>query len=56
VEKEWAALDLEAQKKAYWAIYGTRKQADFFSTKMDPNCRAGPWPEGTQDWAELCVK
>lgn len=54
--KEWAALDREAQKKAYWAVYGTRKQTDFYSEKMDPKCRGGYWPAATSDLAQLCLK
>ena len=40
VKKQWAEIDREIQEKAYWAIYGTRKQSTFFSERMDfENCK-----------------
>jgi peptide/nickel transport system substrate-binding protein len=55
-EKQWAAIDREAQEKAYWAVYGTRKQTNFYSTRMDPKCAGGYWPAATSDLAQLCLK
>jgi peptide/nickel transport system substrate-binding protein len=56
-EKEWAAIDQEIQRKAYWGIYGTRKQSTFMSERMDfDNCKGDNWPVGTHDWAQFCLK
>jgi peptide/nickel transport system substrate-binding protein len=56
-EKEWASLDRYAQQQAYWAVYGTRKQSTFFSTRMDfQNCKGDDWPLGTHDWGRFCLK
>ncbi len=53
---QWTALDVEIQKKAYWAIYGNRKQSTFFSDRMDfQNCK-GEHALWTHDWAEFCLK
>jgi peptide/nickel transport system substrate-binding protein len=57
VAEQWADLDREIQEKAYWAVYGTRKQTTFFSERMDfENCRGDDWPPGTHDWAQFCLK
>ena len=56
-EKEWAALDRDAQQHAYWGIYGTRKQSTFFSDRMDfRNCKGDDWPLATHDWGRFCLK
>jgi peptide/nickel transport system substrate-binding protein len=56
-EKEWAALDRYAQQQAYWAVYGTRKQSTFFSTRMDfANCKGDDGPLATHDWGRFCLK
>jgi peptide/nickel transport system substrate-binding protein len=56
VKKKWAAVDVEIQKKAYWAIYGNRKQSTFMSERMDfENCK-GEHSVYTHDWAEFCLK
>jgi len=56
-EKEWASLDRYAQQQAYWGTYGTRKQATFFSDRMDfQNCKGDDWPLATHDWARFCLK
>ena len=56
-EREWAALDRYAQQQAYWAVYGTRRQSTFFSTRMDfKNCKGDDWPLATHDWARFCLK
>jgi peptide/nickel transport system substrate-binding protein len=55
-KEKWAALDLEAQQKAYWAIYGNRKQSTFFSERMDfENCK-GIHATYTHDWSKFCLK
>ncbi len=54
--KQWSAIDKEIQEKAYWAIYGNRKQTTFFSERLDfENCK-GQHATYTQDWAEICLK
>jgi peptide/nickel transport system substrate-binding protein len=56
-EAEWAALDRYAQEQAYWAVYATRKQSTFFSTRMDfADCKGDDWPLATHDWARFCLK
>jgi peptide/nickel transport system substrate-binding protein len=56
-EQQWAALDRYAQQQAYLAIYGTRKQSTFFSTRMDfAHCKGDDWPLATHDWARFCLK
>jgi peptide/nickel transport system substrate-binding protein len=56
-EKQWAALDRYAQQQAYWAVYGTRKQSTFFSTRMDfAHCKGDDWPLATHDWGRFCLK
>jgi peptide/nickel transport system substrate-binding protein len=56
-EKEWASLDRYAQQQAYWGVYGTRKQATFFSDRMDfQNCKGDDWPLATHDWGRFCLK
>lgn len=56
-EKEWAALDRYVQQQAYWAVYGTRKQSTFFSTRMDfAHCKGDDWPLATHDWGRFCLK
>jgi peptide/nickel transport system substrate-binding protein len=55
-KEKWAARDLEAQRKAYWAIYGNRKQTTFFSERMDfENCK-GIHATYTHDWSKFCLK
>jgi len=56
VTKRWTEVDKEIQQKAYWAIYGNRKQTTFFSERMDfENCR-GEGVTYTHDWALFCLK
>ena len=56
-EQEWAALDRYVQQQAYWAVYGTRKQSTFFSTRMNfAHCKGDDWPLATHDWARFCLK
>lgn len=56
-EKEWAALDRDIQRKAYWAPYGTRRQSTFFSERMDfESCKGDDWPIATHDFAQFCLK
>ena len=56
VKKRWAEVDVEIQEKAYWAIYGNRKQTTFMSERMDfENCK-GEHSVWTHDWAEFCLK
>jgi peptide/nickel transport system substrate-binding protein len=56
-EREWGALDRYVQQQAYWAVYGTRKQSTFFSTRMDfANCKGDDWPLATHDWGRFCLK
>jgi peptide/nickel transport system substrate-binding protein len=57
VEEEWAAIDREIQEKAYWGIYGTRKQATFMSDRMDfENCAGDNYAPTVHDWAQFCLK
>jgi peptide/nickel transport system substrate-binding protein len=57
VEDQWAQIDREIQEKAYWAVYGTRKQTTFFSERMDfETCKGDDWLPGTHDWAQFCLK
>jgi peptide/nickel transport system substrate-binding protein len=57
VEEEWAAIDREVQEKAYWGIYGTRKQATFMSERMDfENCAGDNYAPTVHDWAQFCLK
>jgi peptide/nickel transport system substrate-binding protein len=57
VKNRWAEIDREIQEKAYWAVYGTRKQTTFFSERMDfENCKGDNWAPGTHDWAQFCLK
>jgi peptide/nickel transport system substrate-binding protein len=57
VKDQWAEIDREIQEKAYWGIYGTRKQSTFFSNRMDfENCRGDEYAVGTHDWAQFCLK
>ena len=57
VEEEWAAIDQEIQEKAYWGIYGTRKQATFMSERMDfENCAGDNYAPTVHDWAQFCLK
>ena len=56
VAKRWAEVDREIQEKAYWGIYGNRKQSTFFSTRMDfENCK-GQHAVYTHDWHQFCLK
>jgi peptide/nickel transport system substrate-binding protein len=56
VMKRWGDLDREIQKKAYWAVYGNRKQTTFFSSRMDfKNCK-GEHSVYTSNWAMFCLK
>jgi len=56
VKKQWAEVDREIQQKAYWGIYGNRKQTTFFSERMDfENCK-GEHSVWTHDWSEFCLK
>ena len=53
---EWAAIDKEIQEKAYWAIYGNRKQTTFMSERMDfENCK-GESVTVNHDWSRFCLK
>ena len=57
VKDRWAEVDREIQEKAYWAVYGTRKQSTFMSERMDfENCRGDEYAVGTHDWAQFCLK
>jgi peptide/nickel transport system substrate-binding protein len=57
VKNQWAEIDREIQEKAYWALYGTRKQTTFFSERMDfENCKGDNYAVGTHDWAQFCLK
>ena len=57
VKEQWADIDREIQEKAYWGIYGTRKQSTFFSDRMDfENCKGDAYAVGTHDWAQFCLK
>lgn len=56
VKAKWAAVDKYVQEKAYWAIYGNRKQSTFMSSRMDfANCK-GEHSVYTNDWSEFCLK
>ncbi|MBA2514255.1 MAG: ABC transporter substrate-binding protein [Solirubrobacterales bacterium] len=56
VNKRWAEVDREIQEKAYWAVYGNRKQTTFFSERLDfENCK-GRHATYTQDWSQFCLK
>ena len=56
VQKRWTEVDKQIQEKAYWAIYGNRKQTTFFSERMDfENCR-GEGVTYTHDWSRFCLK
>lgn len=57
VKDQWAEIDKEIQEKAYWGLYGTRKQTTFFSERMDfDNCKGDEYAVGTHDWAQFCLK
>jgi peptide/nickel transport system substrate-binding protein len=56
VLNRWANVDREIQQKAYWALYGNRKQTTFFSSKMDFQHCKGEHSVYTHDWAEFCLK
>ena len=56
VQKRWAELDREIQEKAYWAIYGNRKQTTFFSERMNFEQCKGEHPTYTHNWAQFCLK
>jgi peptide/nickel transport system substrate-binding protein len=57
VKDQWAEIDKEIQEKAYWGLYGTRKQTTFFSERMDfENCKGDEYAVGTHDWAQFCLK
>jgi peptide/nickel transport system substrate-binding protein len=57
VKEQWADIDREVQEKAYWAVYGNRRQTTFFSERMDfENCKGDNWLPGTHDWAQFCLK
>jgi peptide/nickel transport system substrate-binding protein len=57
VKDRWAEIDREIQEKAYWGLYGTRKQTTFFSERMDfENCKGDDFAVGTHDWAQFCLK
>jgi peptide/nickel transport system substrate-binding protein len=56
VKKQWAAVDKEIQQKAYWGIYGNRKQTTFMSERMDfENCK-GESVLVNHDWSQFCLK
>jgi peptide/nickel transport system substrate-binding protein len=56
VINKWAEVDKYIQEKAYWAIYGNRKQSTFMSSRMDfANCK-GEHSVYTNDWSEFCLK
>jgi peptide/nickel transport system substrate-binding protein len=56
VLKQWAEVDREIQEKAYWAIYGNRKQTTFMSERMDfENCK-GESVTTNHDWSRFCLK
>ena len=57
VKDGWAEVDREIQEKAYWAVYGTRRQTTFMSERMDfENCAGDEYAVGTHDWAQFCLK
>ncbi|KKL92230.1 hypothetical protein LCGC14_1886740, partial [marine sediment metagenome] len=57
VKDRWAEIDREIQEKAYWAIFGSRKQSTFFSERMDfENCKGDEHPVWQHDWAQFCLK
>jgi peptide/nickel transport system substrate-binding protein len=56
VVKRWAELDRKIQEKAYWAIYGNRKQTTFFSERMNFEQCKGEHPAYTHNWAQFCLK
>jgi peptide/nickel transport system substrate-binding protein len=56
VKNRWAEVDRKIQEKAYWAIYGNRKQSTFMSDKMDFEKCKGEHSVWTHDWAEFCLK
>jgi peptide/nickel transport system substrate-binding protein len=56
VKNRWAEVDRKIQEKAYWAIYGNRKQTTFMSDKMDFEKCKGEHSVWTHDWAEFCLK
>ena len=56
VIKRWGEVDREIQEKAYWGIYGNRKQSTFFSERMDfDNCK-GEHAVWTHHWGMFCRK
>ncbi len=56
VLKQWAAVDREIQEKAYWGMYGNRKQVTFMSERMDfENCK-GESVLTTHDYSRFCLK
>ena len=56
VKDRWAEIDREIQEKAYWAVYGNRKQTTFFSERLDfENCK-GEHATWTHDWSQFCLK
>ena len=56
VKKRWGEVDREIQEKAYWGIYGNRKQSTFFSERMDfDNCK-GEHAVYTHHWGMFCTK
>jgi peptide/nickel transport system substrate-binding protein len=56
VKNKWADVDRKIQEKAYWAIYGNRKQTTFMSDRMDFSKCKGEHSVYTHDWAEFCLK
>jgi peptide/nickel transport system substrate-binding protein len=56
VKNKWAEVDRKIQEKAYWAIYGNRKQTTFMSDRMDFSKCKGEHSVYTHDWAEFCLK
>jgi peptide/nickel transport system substrate-binding protein len=56
VVQRWADLDREIQEKAYWAMYGNRKQTTFFSERMNFEQCKGEHPAYTHNWAQFCLK
>jgi peptide/nickel transport system substrate-binding protein len=56
-QREWAAIDREIQRKAYWALYGNARASTFMSQRMDfAGCRGDDWPLAGHDWAQFCLK
>jgi peptide/nickel transport system substrate-binding protein len=56
VKKRWGEIDREIQEKAYWGIYGNRKQSTLFSERMDfDNCK-GEHAVYTHHWGMFCTK